>query len=193
MNYIYNDLTYSKRSITNNVLIKVISNDYQSVVQKTAEYTALADCVKNAELVSQTDSCPIVGREELRPIIDALRTRIPELRARQTQMGTAVSATRLQDITSQDALFQIANGSLADIAVSYEPSSRDELLTAGILPLTVEQPLPCGTFLFLEGVRRALESGQKHITAFLVQESLTPIKVSVDYEDYRQLQHVFAE
>lgn len=50
----------------------------------------MAECLKAAEEVSQEDACPIVGREQLRPILLALRERTPELRARQTQTGTAV-------------------------------------------------------------------------------------------------------
>lgn len=193
MNYSYGEQTYNKRSITDNVLVKVISSNYQLVTDKTEEYSELADCLKNAELVSQSDSCPIVGREELRPIIDTLRTRTPKLRARQTQTGTAVSTEALSGITDQDALFQIANGSIANIASSYEPASRDALLAAGVLPLVTAQSLEVGTYIFLENIRQTLDAAQKEITAFLVKETLVPIQISVDYENREQLQALFAE
>lgn len=79
----------------------------------------MAECLKAAEEVSQEDACPIVGREQLRPILLALRERTPELRARQTQTGTAVFTEKLENITEEDADFLIANGTIAHVARSF--------------------------------------------------------------------------
>lgn len=193
MNYSYEETNYNKRSITDNVLIKVISNDYQLVVSKNPVYREAADCLKSAEEVSQSDSCPIVGREELRPVLTALRGRIPQLRARQTQTGTAVSTDRLDAVSEEDAAFQIANGSIANIAVSYGKEARAVLLSHGILPLVTEKPLPAGSFLFLENIRRTLEEGEQKVAAFLVKETLEPVSVRVDFDAKEQLESIFAD
>ncbi len=183
MKYTYENLEYEKRGITDNVLVKVIGNDYEPVIRKDAAYTEKAASLKYAELTSQMDSCPIVGREELRPLLAALREHIPGLRARQTQMGTAVATTVLSEVRAEDAQFQIANGSIAHVSVKYDGDSEKVLLAHGILPIITEELLPAGSYLFLENIRESLKKGGGEVKAYLVKEKLEPVLVWVPAGD----------
>ncbi|MCI5650232.1 MAG: hypothetical protein ACI4EG_00115 [Fusicatenibacter sp.] len=179
MDYSYQKLTYHKRGITQNILIKIVGNDYRMVREKSNEYVSRTMSLKNAEEVSQTDSCPIVGRAELRPVLVALQEHLPGLRARQTQIGTALSIRESDQITGEDADFLIACGSIAYTAASYTEETGKLLLSRGILPLLVKEPLPEGTFLFLEGIRSSIENGEKDLKAYTVKEKLEPVDVSI--------------
>ncbi|MDO4296498.1 MAG: hypothetical protein Q4D90_10125 [bacterium] len=183
MQYTYENLQYEKRSITDNILIKVIGTDYQPVREKSNSYIEAASIIKAAEAVAQADSCPIVGREELRPILAALREHIAGLRIRHTQMGTAISTDSLSAISDEDAAFQIANGSTAHIAVNYDADSEAILLSHGILPILMKEPLEAGTYLFLEGVRETLLQGGGTLKAFLVKEHLVPTEAWIQPKD----------
>lgn len=190
MKYTYKENNYNKRNITNNVLIQIITTDFELVKLKSDKYVKLAETLKSAEEVSQSDACPIVGREQLRPVLVALRERIPELRARQTQTGTAVFTEKLEDISDEDAEFLIANGTIAHVAYSYSDEAIKILLSHGILPLQAGQSIDAGSFIFLEGIRKSLETENKNTTAFLVKEHLEPISLKVEYENTKQLEYI---
>lgn len=192
MDYSYKNLNYHKRGITENVLIKIVGNDYQIAAEKSEEYISRTISLKTAEEVSQTDSCPIVGREELRPVLAALQEHIPGLRARQTQIGTALSTTESDQITEEDADFLIACGSIAYTAASCTKETRNLLLSRGILPLIAKEPLAEGTFLFLEGIRTSLKNGDNELKAYLVREKLEPISVSICLDGAEDLSAVLS-
>ncbi len=182
MKYTWNQDSYNKRGLTENIIFKVIANDYKQVKIKAPEYTEAAASLKNAELTGQQDACPVVGRDELKHVIISVRTLIPELRARHTQTGTAVSAAEIADVTEEDALFQIVNGTYINVSSVYDEKSRNNLLAKGILPLYSEEVLPEGTIIFVQGILDSIRSGRKDLTAYRIaehEEQLVPIKLQL--------------
>ncbi len=174
----YKDLQYEKRAITDHVVVQVIDNSYEAVQQKAAVYTEKTENMKNAEAAGQADACPVFGRDELRAATGILRKTVDGFRFRTSQLGTAVSVERLEKVTEEDALFQIANGTTIDFAVSYSDEAVSTLLAAGVLPLVTERPIAAGTYIGILNIRTALEQGKKELDAYVVtEEGKEPIAV----------------
>lgn len=179
MEYTLANASYNKRGLTDNIIFKVIADEYGPVKNRAPEYEAAADSLKNAELTSQQDACPVVGREELEHVITTVRTLLPDLRARHTQTGTAVSAPDITEVTDEDALFQIVNGTYINISPAFNESSKEKLLAKGILPLYSEELLPEGTIVFVQDILDTIQSGGRELSAYLVEDKLVPTKLKL--------------
>lgn len=179
MEYTLGNANYNKRGLTKNIIFKIIANEYEPVKKQAPEYEEAAKSLKNAELTSQRDACPVVGRDELKRVIETVRTRIPELRARHTQTGTAISADSIIDVTDDDALFQIVNGTYINVSSVYDDSSKEQLLSKGILPLYSKEVLPVGTIVFVEGISDVIKADEKELNAYIVEDKLIPVKLQL--------------
>ncbi len=194
MKYVYENMDYEKRGLTDNILLRVIADDYGLVKERSRKYMGAAFSWKAAEMTSQMDACPVTGREEMQKILRIMRAYDPNYRARATQTGTAVSQQAITDVTEEDALFQIANGSIADIAVSYSEEACDTLLSKGILPLTADRPVPVDTYIFVEGIRAALKAGKRELTAYRLTDGMEPFALRLaDGAAMEKLEKVFED
>lgn len=191
MLYEYKDLQYEKRAITEHIVVQVIANDYKSVKQKDALYTEKTQNMKYAEAAGQADSCPVFGRDELRAATGILRETVDGFRFRSAQLGTAVSVEQLDEVTEEDALFQIVNGTTVDFSVSYSAEAVNELLAGGVLPLVTEKPITAGTYIGILNIRSALEQGKKELEAYVVTEGKKePIRIKTADFTVQQLDKI---
>lgn len=170
MRYQYEGLEYEKRGITDHIILQVIDNSFAAVKSKDSSYTQKALNLKSAEAAGQADACPVFGRDELKAATGILRQTVEGFRFRTSQLGTSVSVERLEDVTKEDALFQIANGSTADFAVSYSREAVDTLLAGGVLPLVTEKPIAVGTYIGILNIRAALKQGKRELEAYVLTE-----------------------
>ena len=104
MKYVYENMDYEKRGLTDNILLRVIADDYGLVKERSRKYMGAAFSWKAAEMTSQMDACPVTGREEMQKILRIMRAYDPNYRARATQTGTAVSQQAITDVTLSRAL-----------------------------------------------------------------------------------------
>lgn len=191
MLYEYQDLQYEKRAITDHVVVQVIDNSYEAVKQKAPLYSEKAANMKNAEAAGQADACPVFGRDELKAATGILRKTVEGFRFRSAQLGTAVSVEQLEAVTGEDALFQIANGTTINFAVSYSADAVDTLLAGGVLPLVTEKPIEAGTYIGILNIRAALEQGKKELDAYVVTEgSKEPIVIKTADFTVQQLDKI---
>lgn len=180
MEYKYKDLlVYHRRSTTDNIAFKVVTDDFSLIENKSTEYIDLAQTLRVSEETSQLDACPLVGHQELHDVITAIRTKHPNLRARHTQMGAAVLTPADASINEEDALFESANGTLANLAASFTPEECDILVNKGILPILVKGNIPVGDYIFLEGIRSVIEQGDTKLEANIIREGYTPVELEL--------------
>lgn len=194
MKYVYENMDYEKRGLTENILLRIIADDYGQVKERSRKYMGAAFSWKVAEMTSQMDACPVTGRAEMQKILRIMRAYDPGYRARATQTGTAVSQQAITDVTEEDAQFQIANGSIADVAVSYSKEACDALLSRGILPLTADEPVPVDTYIFVESIRTDLKSGKRELKAYRLTDEMEPFALRLaDEASPEKLEKVFED
>ena len=180
MDYQYKDLpVYHRRSTTDNIAFKIVTDSFELITGKSEEYIALSRNLKAAEETSQVDSCPVAGRAELQALLKALRTKHPDLRARHTQMGASVLTPANAVITEEDALFESANGTLANLSASFTDTECEALVNKGILPLVVKGDVSVGDYIFIEQIRKAIEQGAARLDAYIIKEGYTPVEIEL--------------
>ncbi|HJB26853.1 MAG TPA: hypothetical protein H9662_09660 [Firmicutes bacterium] len=180
MDYQYKDLpVYHRRSTTDNIAFKIVTDDFHLVTGQSEEYVSLCRNLKAAEETSQLDSCPVAGRAELQALLKALRTKHPDLRARQTQMGPSILTPADADISEEAALFESANGTLANLSSSFTAQECETLVNKGILPIIVKGTVSIGDYIFIEGIRSQIEQGNVKLDAYIIREGYTPVEMEL--------------
>ena len=124
---------------------------------------------------------------ELRDAFHAVKAAFPELRAHDTGIGSAVYAVRPGDGSAREqaASCQRVLGGLANVAAGYATKRyRSNLINWGMLPLVCDTdhealPFGLGDFLFLPGIRAAVESGAETVTAYVASRGMTPVELKL--------------
>jgi hypothetical protein len=179
MKYEYGSLSYEKRPLTKHIVIKVIAEDYTAVEQRKEEYINEAELIKNAEYAGQAGACPVAGRDALKKVIDIPRSTIEGFKARESQIGTAAYVKQLEEIKPEDAKFQIASGSIANLSEQYGSEAQEVLLDNGILPLIVSHEVRQGTFVCILNIRETLQKGNTKLDAYVITDKLKPIDIKI--------------
>lgn len=173
----YQGITYEKRKLTSQILLKVITDDYNQVKYKSEIFEENANIIKQAEMVSQQDACPVKVNHELEHIMDVLRKYYETLRARHTQTAPVAFVEKPLEVSEEDVEFLLANGSIAVFAKYYEKGTKEKLLDHEILPLVTTENLKNNDYVFIENIIESIEKKQSKLKAFLVKEDLEPINV----------------
>lgn len=187
MVYEYKNLSYTKRGLTEDILIQVLEESYPEIIDKSQVYEEHAELTKTAELTGQQDACPVRGRKQLQPAMSYLREYYPGFRARNTQIGSAIYQERIEDVSTEDALYQIVNGTIVNFAEGYDEKAARTLLSKGILPLVVAKPPKTGSLIFIKGIRNALQQGLGKLEAYIFEGSLIPVDVSIGHYKAEEL------
>lgn len=173
----YQGITYEKRKLTNQILLKVITDDYNQIKYKSEIFEEHADVIKRAEMVSQHDACPVEVNHELEGIMKVLRRYHEGLRARNTQTAPVAFLEKPVKVSEKDMEFLLANGSIAVLARYYQNETKQKLLNHGILPLVTGESLKKNDYIFIENIIDSIEKKTGKLKAFLVKEDLEPIDV----------------
>lgn len=167
MNYNYNNISYSKRPLTEDIALYAAANDFSLVETKSPEFERLTKPYKLGELAAQQDACPIQKAEGLKEKVDFLKKHFEGFRIRNAQLsGIIVADGNVSGIDEQTALYLAACGSIAVIAKEYGADSDRSLLSKGILPLISAQTVPVGAFILIRNIRRDIRSGR--LDAYIV-------------------------
>lgn len=189
--YQYMGIQYEKRNLTKDILLKIITKDYGLVQGKSETYTAKAKPLKNSEMVSQQDACPVEVNQELEAVMKVLKRHNEHIRARHTQMSPVFYTQKEFDIREDNIDFLLANGTVAVFAKDYKKGVEEQLLQHGILPLITKEDLLEDDFIFIENILSDLKKGEQKVQAYKVENNLVPISVflpmpSGSLEQYKQ-------
>lgn len=144
--------------------------------RKDPAYVGLAKEIQKAQKAIEAGSCPLDAVEELKPVMEAVRKKYPEAGEGNIGVGSTIFAVKPGDGSAREqaASCQKVLGGWANIANGYATKRyRSNLINWGMLPLTIEEgelPFQNKDFLFLPGIRKAVENKDSSIRAFVVKD-----------------------
>lgn len=144
--------------------------------RRDPEYVGRSKKVNELEAVRKTGACPLKPDPEMEAAFNALRIYLdqPELRARETEIGSMIYAVKPGDGSAREqaASCQRVLGGLANIANEYATKRyRSNVINWGMLPflLDEEPSFDIGDFIYVPGVRAALDGDMQHIPAYVIK------------------------
>lgn len=177
MEYTYNEISYNKRPLTNDIALSIVTNDFSVAESKSPEFEKLTKPIKLGEIAAQHNACPVADLSGFRPYVNFLKQEFEGFRIRNAQFsGVISSGGTVRSVDEDTAAYLAANGSIAVIAQNYGNSSDKLLLAKGILPLISDEKLPTGTFILIKNIKRDISGGK--LEAYKVTpEKLTSVDI----------------
>ena len=173
-------ITYSKRALTDNMIVKVVGNSIDAA-QDLAQLEDLVAVLSAGEMGSQANACPLDANRELDPVARLCQANYPGLGIRKNQLSAALSVGAVEGLSAEVAENLASLGSIVLFAQSYDQASLDVLIAAGVLPLIAEEPLAVGTWLFLRGIRNDVIISAQQINAFTIADELVPARIGLAF------------
>lgn len=143
--------------------------------RKDPEYVGRAKEVQKAEKARAAGENPTDVLPELIPVIDAVRTKYPELNCDNFGIGSTIFAVKPGDGSAREqaASCQKVLGGWANIANEYATKRyRSNLINWGMLPFLIGEgdlPFANGDYLFVPNIRKAVEEKLTDIEAYVVK------------------------
>lgn len=154
--------------------------------RKDPAYVGLAKDIQTAQTAVMEGKCPLEAKPELKPVMETIHTRFPEAGEGNIGFGSTIFAVKPGDGSAREqaASCQKVLGGWANIATEYATKRyRSNLINWGMLPFLIEEgPLPFTNkdYLFIPGIRKAVEEAQDTITAYTVTpEGFTPFPLTL--------------
>lgn len=146
--------------------------------RRDPEYVERSKKVNDLEQIRKTGACPFESDQELKSVLKSLRTYLgqPELNAGETEIGSMIYAVKPGDGSAREqaASCQRVLGGLANVAREYATKRyRSNVMNWGMLPflLDEEPDFEVGDFLYVPGIRTALDGNMEHIPAYVVKNA----------------------
>ncbi len=146
--------------------------------RRDPEYVERSKKVNQWEEARRAGSCPLEADADLEAAFKALRTYLnqPDLKARETEIGSMIYAVKPGDGSAREqaASCQRVLGGLANIAKEYATKRyRSNVMNWGMLPflLDEEPDFEVGDFIYVPGIRAALDGDMEHIPAYVIKNT----------------------
>ena len=146
--------------------------------RKDPAYVGKAKEVQEAEIAREEGRCPGEVVAEVGKVLEQVRTVYPDVNNENTGIGSTIFAVKPGDGSAREqaASCQKVLGGWANIAKEYATKRyRSNLMNWGMLPFLIqngELPFKNGEYLFVPGIRRAIENSAREVKAYVVGESL---------------------
>ena len=153
--------------------------------RKDPEYVPLAKGIQAAEKAREKGNCPLEAVPELKPVWDKLKELCPDMDRSNTGIGSTIFAVKPGDGSAREqaASCQKVLGGWANIANEYATKRyRSNLINWGMLPLLIKAgdlPFKKGDYLFLPGIRKAVEEKAEEIKIYVAGDSCTEFTVKI--------------
>ena len=154
--------------------------------RKDPAYVGRAKEIREAEMIRRTNTCPMRENQDVGDAFRAVKAVYPQLKARATGIGTVIYAVKPGDGSAREqaASCQKVLGGWANIAREYATKRyRSNLINWGMIPfIWPEEELPFENldFLFIPGIRTAIEQGAPQVTAYRIhQGELKPFALEI--------------
>ena len=163
--------------------------------RKDPAYVGRAKEVQKAEKARLDGKDPVEAFGELKAVSEAIKKEYPDFDIRKTGIGSTIYAVKPGDGSGREqaASCQKVLGGWANIAKEYATKRyRSNLINWGILPLifALEPPFENGDYIFVPGIRKAIDEKKKEIPAYIVKDGkLVPftLKMGDITDDERQI------
>ena len=146
--------------------------------RKDPNYVGYAKQVRTAQEAVMADKCPVEECPELnlKPVIDTIKASFPEVGKGNLGFGSTIFAVKPGDGSAREqaASCQKVLGGWANIANEYATKRyRSNLINWGMLPFLIEEgdlPFKNLDYLFIPGIKKAVEEKWDEIKAYVVAE-----------------------
>lgn len=146
--------------------------------RKDPAYVGRAKEVQAAEYARREGNCIGEVLPELKTVMHKIKESYPEVCKENTGIGSTIFAVKPGDGSAREqaASCQKVLGGWANIANEYATKRyRSNLINWGMLPFLIEQgelPFNNGDYLFIPGIKAAVENKDEIIKAYVVDETL---------------------
>ena len=154
--------------------------------RKDPAYVGLAKDIQKAQKSVMEGKCPLEAKPELKEVMETIQKDFPETGEGNIGFGSTIFAVKPGDGSAREqaASCQKVLGGWANIANEYATKRyRSNLINWGMLPFLIpegELPFANKDYLFIPGIRRAVEEKQAQITAYTVKDGqLTPFTLTL--------------
>ncbi|MGN0482212.1 MAG: hydratase [Lachnospiraceae bacterium] len=144
--------------------------------RKDPAYVGRAKEVQKAQKAIEAGECPAEALEELKPVMDIIKQTYPDVSKENLGVGSTIFAVKPGDGSAREqaASCQKVLGGWANIANEYATKRyRSNLINWGMLPFLIEEgdlPFTNGDYLFLPGIRKAVENKDSVIKVYVVKD-----------------------
>ena len=144
--------------------------------RKDPAYVGRAKEVQRAEKVREDGGHPYDALPELKDAVDVILTKFPNANERNTGIGSTIFAVKPGDGSAREqaASCQKVLGGWANIAHEYATKRyRSNLINWGMLPFLIpegELPFANGDYLFVPGIRKAVEEKAQDVAVYAVKD-----------------------
>ena len=157
--------------------------------RKDPAYVGRAKAVRALEEARQAGGCPCSGgtelSDEVKAVIENIKKAFPDMDAKKTAVGSTIYAVKPGDGSAREqaASCQKVLGGWANIAKGYATKRyRSNLINWGMLPFIYpedELPFANDDYIFIPGIRQAIEDKLTDIPAYVVGEEMKPITLKM--------------
>ncbi|MDD3796931.1 MAG: hydratase [Lachnospiraceae bacterium] len=164
--------------------------------RKDPAYVGLAKEVQTAQKAIEVGRCPEEAFPELKPVLRAVNGKYPDVDKTNLGVGSTIFAVKPGDGSAREqaASCQKVLGGWANIANSYATKRyRSNLMNWGMLPFLIKEgglPFANKDYLFIPGIRRAVEDKVSELEAYVVKDgALQPFTLMLGEmtDDERQI------
>ena len=154
--------------------------------RKDPAYVGRAKEVQTAQKAIEAGNCPAEALPELKPVFKALHEKYPDVDKTNVGVGSTIFAVKPGDGSAREqaASCQKVLGGWANIANEYATKRyRSNLINWGMLPFLIdvgELPFKNGDYLFLPGIREAIENKAGEFTCYVAGDGLKEITLKMD-------------
>ena len=144
--------------------------------RKDPQYVGRAKEIQKAQKAVEAGSCPLEAVEELKDVMAAIHTQFAEVGEGNVGFGSTIFAVKPGDGSAREqaASCQKVLGGWANIANEYATKRyRSNLINWGMLPFIIpegELPFENLDYLFIPGIRKAVEENQSDMKAYVVKD-----------------------
>ncbi len=155
--------------------------------RKDPAYVGRAKEVQKAQKAIEAGTCPLDALEELRPVMAKIREKFPEAGEGNIGVGSTIFAVKPGDGSAREqaASCQKVLGGWANIAIEYATKRyRSNLINWGMLPFLTKEDHEAlsfknGDYIFVPGIRRAVEEKADVIRAYVVGDDLAEVEFAM--------------
>ena len=144
--------------------------------RKDPAYVGLAKEVQKAQKAIEAGNCPAEVLPELKPVFQAIHILYPDVDRANVGVGSTIFAVKPGDGSAREqaASCQKVLGGWANIANSYATKRyRSNLINWGMLPFLIDEgelPFANKDYLFLPGIRKAVEEKASQVKAYVIRD-----------------------
>ncbi len=140
--------------------------------RKDPEYVGKAKAVQAAEKARVAGEDIFAALPEIRDVFDTIQKQF-DIKPEETQIGSLIYAVKPGDGSAREqaASCQKVLGGMANIAKEYATKRyRSNLINWGMLPFLYQDEIPFqnGDYLFIRGIKKAVEEKEDEIKAYVV-------------------------